>query len=515
MKVFLLIFIISLNASASSGGKKDINYQKEISKTQENTDLDIIKRMHYIRNNEELDYDHLLRVSIDEYAGFVSESYSRTYLSANYRSLYGQFIYYRHSSKELNEAIFDHQTELFSQYLNSIAEAFKLEKTDFKLNDRPLRVDSARKYLELLFKVSEKIHYYQFEESSFPVQLWPEINEKYDLKNHKKELYGFCKLNYLGHNDVCRSFFGILKSLEFRKNQRYNTGLLTKANYLNILTKKEIILPVLNTAIDLLKMRFELDSKTPEGSVFSILVQNFIEAGFSEQKARMTSMKIMGLYGQRGASFSMTVNNWMTRFFKADNQHMTLKINSLNLALIFSAISVIDKYTLEKEGRHYSLPEGVTSKFLIGKPYYFWMSAMLAYDYSQENPDMGYRPIVKAIQLFNQAYQFRSWGASFNGRDPRILDNKYYNHSIKMDMIVGLAGSLWALKPQSYSLDKVLAKLFTKSEDISKNQKDHVAKKSAKITDFLIYNHKWKQVFEPQVAIKELFKQVNKNNSNY
>lgn len=519
----LILICISQFSYASGGGKK-VDYKREVALTQKAIDAEIIGilKEQGIKNNvfrgSKKDNEYYLGLNDQKYLDLVIDKYNGSttgvedsYIGQYNYLLYQQFIQFRHSSKKLSKAIFDFQLSHFTNELNSIAAKLNIAQVDFKKYQEILRDDVVERYHTLLKKISLKINDKKLYEKSFLEQLNLKEDRPFNVKNINLKLLAFCKFHYTGHHNVCTSFQNIFRQLDFSQATSYqvfHTGLLAKPEYLKLFSSSEIVKPITDVALSLLKIRQNLEKEVPSNSIYDVFILSFVKHGFTEDQAHNYTMDIMSYYGQRGASFSYSAVRWFDYIFSKDDNYLVAEMNTINLSLIYSAISMIDKYTFEKNKKHFSVPKGISSEFLIGKPYYFWMSAMLARDLVAEFPETSHRSAVKAVQLFNQAYQL-SAGHLYNKRDPDILSHKYKNHTSKLDMIVGLSGALWAISPDNYSLDSPLEKVFIKSKDTASDNEDFYISDDDEMLNTVKHIRNWNRVFRPKVAIKELFKQYN------
>jgi hypothetical protein len=198
------------------------------------------------------------------------------------------------------------------------------------------------------------------------------------------------------------------------------------------------------------------DQQKVEGDLLTDVQQVFSSLGLTQQKVNEYSIRLLGLYGTRGAS----MENLISVSTEANFGLFTA------LAVIANSVSYLDLMASEK-GHVYSLPQNVNTTCDYTRPYHFWLSAYLAQRLNQKGHSA--RASFEAVHNIGVTYEMK---ADVRTNHPSLpLEDTYQAFVIETqkDIIFNGAGALWYLKnhldqPLTLDLDQSFNTVFSASE---------------------------------------------------
>lgn len=478
-----VILIIAICLSFSTWGQGD-DWKQIILDTQADTNKNIQELLFRMGDSHD-------RYKLNEAIDAIKH---RTHSQGFFEGLYEQFIHYRHSSPELNLAIFEHQLRVLHYVLTlhlypSLAVPVRGEYDIYFQELELPTLDMAKARIHSLLNFDRNK---TFPEEKFPEHLFPKPSKSIEFTD--KTLEAFCHLNYPTSRGTCKSFDKLIKNTKI--TQLLDGPMFTRPDDLRILSEQKLQKPLSEiTSILLDLIEKAKNGEKVEGYLNEIFLRVFKQNGFTDLKADEYVTKILGLYGQRGASWSISFAHMVYDYFKQKKKMPhRLFMSSLELSIIFSSISVLDKYTWRDQKRHFSIPRNIKSPYLVGKPYYFWMSYLLAKEF-KPNSIHSTKSIVRGVQLLNQAYQLE---AEYNGRNPFSFYHSEKlspsNNLKRIDIVNTLSGAVHARHSnQMIDLGLPFKKMLDQSEmrhrDYYIGLVDHLS--GEKVSDKTFFRHRF------------------------
>ncbi len=329
---------------------------------------------------------------------------------------YSAFIYFKHSSSELANAVFKHQMQSF-QSQNIIKEdivsylqkslATKLKKIDLSASRTPF------------------------------------VSEQLGVEKNRWLQYFISQINYPLNFAAMKDLNTIINTLK----KGTMGGIFIDTKDILLLNDERIAKVLIEVALDI-KNFIENPNQASQSSIHidEFFLNRLSQYGFTRAEAQKTLATLLGLYAQRGAAWTSSAIHGIERMNEQLKHKIpsntALKASFCAMSYIASGISVIDKVQWKTHGKLFSLPRTIKEQNLLtGKPYYFWLSYYLTKQV--KNPSIA---TIKAVALLNELYQLT---ATFNGRDPleivRVKD-KGSNYVVgrSVDVVNGLLGSMYA-----------------------------------------------------------------------
>lgn len=264
-------------------------------------------------------------------------------------------------------------------------------------------------------------------------------------------------------------------------------------------------------------------------SLYTDLVESFMESGLTEAEAIDGAWSALGLIGTRGPNLTKM------RFVPLDEDPMNRNFDMMRF--ISTAISLIDHYTSGEFGYIYSMPPGIQGTCNTGKSYHFLMSAYLAREITKKHKDpsraaatvftmsKGYNSFMRAVNMYGER-------PATNAKDFKDklyqTENTFPDFStpsgqvVTVDLVYGAAGAVYGAQsvgqaqgpvididrvvsvmlgqPTGESKSTVLALLQPVANSLTEYVTAAVALKS--YIDF-------DSMYEPNRAFKDVQKQLN------
>lgn len=217
---------------------------------------------------------------------------------------------------------------------------------------------------------------------------------------------------------------------------QYNRNLILPSVWERVLTSPTYKEGLRLAALKLIQKTREIPTK--RANVFDDIKSSFIETGLGAGQAEDAAWDVLAVYsngGHNAISRTMMLA-WPSGFASS----------AVSVAMISSALTLLDFKQHERGLGHYAYPSGVSGSCLNPKPYHFWLSAYLARHLKKK----GYSSEVSAIASFVSAkgYQVNrvlvasdEWGAL----KKLFVKDVFHptNQVIRMDLTLASAGAVY------------------------------------------------------------------------
>jgi hypothetical protein len=233
-------------------------------------------------------------------------------------------------------------------------------------------------------------------------------------------------------DDKILSFPQLLR--EFHDNPVYSRAAAALA--LTILNKIE------GTILD--------DHHQIDGDLFTDTQNAFVEVGVAAGQAPAMAVKLLSLYGMRGADSDVFMTVPMRYSDKAYTIFETM-------FFVSRSINYLDGLTLAS-GHPYSLPPGISSDCMFARPYHFWMSAALAEVLRERGHSA--RASLKAAHKLGVAYEVH--GGAGNKDSRHVFDQDFYLIETQKNLTFNDAGAFWVANEYRahLNIDDLLSTMF-------------------------------------------------------
>ena len=214
-------------------------------------------------------------------------------------------------------------------------------------------------------------------------------------------------------------------------NKKVNGALLLASVWTEVYSDPRYVTPLLALALRL-SVEMNLGRLTTQ-DFQTDLEKAFFDSGVSAQDSRRMAWNILGLYGSQGAYIRV-----FSEMF--DHNHTGLGLALTSLSYLIQVIDAMPGLT-----HRYSLPTGMKTQCVIGKPYHFWMAAYLAHRLREKGQSI--QSAADAAFSAGKAYEYYS---TTNGRAGKYIrgytlvhDPLYSttNNGTRLDLTLDAAGA--------------------------------------------------------------------------